>query len=110
MNILLPRNAVRRTLFPRRCKSGAFLPAVFTGIVAAERNFHSIAPVPSLTRMSVTGIKSKSQPAPAGFLPGGRAGGIIPLREGSGQPRSPDFGGRLAEITPTGKLQIIRNF
>jgi hypothetical protein len=43
MNILLPRNAVRRTLFPRGCKSGAFLPAIFTGIVAAERNFHSIA-------------------------------------------------------------------
>jgi hypothetical protein len=43
MNILLPRNAVLRTLFPRGRKSGAFLPAVFPGIVAAERNFHSIA-------------------------------------------------------------------
>jgi hypothetical protein len=43
MNILLPRNAVLRTLFPRGRKSGANLPAVFTGIVAEERNFHSIA-------------------------------------------------------------------
>jgi hypothetical protein len=54
MNILLPRNAVRRTLFPRGWKSGAFLPAIFTSIVAAERNFHSIAlqpPAPLLDRV-----------------------------------------------------------
>jgi hypothetical protein len=43
MNILLPRKAVLRTLFPRGRKSGAFVPAIFTGNVAAERNFHSIA-------------------------------------------------------------------
>jgi hypothetical protein len=38
MNILLPRNALLRTPAPRGRKSGAFLPAVFTGIVAAEHN------------------------------------------------------------------------
>jgi hypothetical protein len=43
LNILLPRNAVLRTLFPRARKSGAFLPAIFTGIVETEHNFHSIA-------------------------------------------------------------------
>jgi hypothetical protein len=43
MNILLPRNALLRTLFPRGRKSGTFLPAIFTSIVAAEHNFHSIA-------------------------------------------------------------------
>jgi hypothetical protein len=47
MNILLPRKAVFRTLFPRGRKSGAFLPVIFPGNVAAERNFHSIALTPS---------------------------------------------------------------
>jgi hypothetical protein len=56
MNILLPRNAVRRTLFPRGWKSGAFLPAIFIGIVAAERNFHSIALPLRLDKIPKLGI------------------------------------------------------